>query len=109
MLIALVHAHVKDDFIEAFKAATLENARNSVQEPGVIRFDFIQQEADPTRFTLIEVFRSPDAQLAHREAAHYIAWRDKVADMLAETRFGLRYVPLFPDAAMWEYPHEAHH
>lgn len=100
MLIALVHIHVKEEYLEAFKAATLDNARNSVQEPGVLRFDFLQQEGDPTRFTLIEVFRTPDAQLAHRETAHYLTWRDKVTEMLAETRVGVRYVPLFPDATM---------
>jgi autoinducer 2-degrading protein len=104
MIVALVSSRVKPEHVQAFIAATLENARHSVQEDGIARFDFIQQEDDPTHFMLIEVFRSPEAQQAHRETAHYLAWRDAVADLLAEPRVGVRYLPLFPDQALWKYP-----
>ncbi|MFN7210430.1 MAG: putative quinol monooxygenase [Aggregatilineales bacterium] len=104
MIVALVSIRVKAEHLEAFIAATLENARHSVQEAGVARFDFIQQEDDPTHFMLIEVFYSPEAQQAHRETAHYLAWREAVAEMLAEPRVGVRYLPLFPDQALWKYP-----
>ncbi|PJF35681.1 MAG: antibiotic biosynthesis monooxygenase [Candidatus Thermofonsia Clade 1 bacterium] len=104
MIVVLVSIHVKPEFVQAFIAATLENARHSVQEAGIARFDFIQQEEEPTRFMLIEVFHSPEAQQAHRETAHYLAWREAVSEMLAEPRVGVRYLPLFPDQALWKYP-----
>jgi autoinducer 2-degrading protein len=104
MLIVHVHARVKPEQIEAFRAATLENARNSVQEPGVVRFDVIQQEDDPSRFVLVEIYRTPDAPAAHKATAHYAAWRDAVADMMAEPRTSLRYAAVFPEPAGWELP-----
>src|SRR5688500_13779860 len=76
MLIVHVFVHVKPDAVDAFSAATLENARNSVQEPGVVRFDVIQQEDDPTRFLLIEIYRTPADPARHKETAHYQTWRD---------------------------------
>ncbi|GIL12226.1 MAG: hypothetical protein BroJett038_09460 [Chloroflexota bacterium] len=101
MLITLVHIHVKPEFLEAFIEATLDNARNSVQEPGIARFDFIQQADDPTRFTLIEVYRDEDAPARHKETAHYNRWRETVADMMVEPRVGVRYSNIFPDDGSW--------
>lgn len=101
MHIVLVHCHVKPEFVEAFKAASLENARNSVQEAGVARFDVIQQHDDPTRFTLVEVYRTSEAPAQHKETAHYQRWRDTVAEMMAEPRQGVRYANIFPDDSGW--------
>ena len=84
MLIVHVHVHVKPESVAAFRHATLENARSSVQEPGIARFDIVEQEDDRTRFVLIEVYRSPEAATAHKETAHYRKWRDAVADMMAD-------------------------
>jgi (4S)-4-hydroxy-5-phosphonooxypentane-2,3-dione isomerase len=101
MQILLVHIIVKADSIEAFKEITLENARNSVQEAGIARFDVLQQEDDPTRFVLVEVYRDAEAPARHKEAAHYLAWRDQVIDMMAEPRYGIKYTNLFPDESGW--------
>ena len=101
MYIVHVFVHVKPDQVEAFKAATLENARNSVQEPGVARFDVIQQQDDPTRFVLVEVYRTPEDPAKHKETAHYAAWRDTALDMMAEPRYALKYDNIFPDDAGW--------
>jgi len=101
MHIVLVHIHVKPEFVEAFKQASIANASNSVQEAGVVRFDFIQQTEDPTRFTLVEVYKNPDAQAAHRETAHYLTWRDTVTDMMAEPRQGIKYTNIFPSDENW--------
>ena len=91
MLTVLVHVHVKADCVEAFKAASKENARLSVQEPGVARFEVLQQQDDPSRFVLVEAYRSAAAPAAHKETAHYAAWRDAVATMMAEPRFSVKY------------------
>ena len=101
MLIVLVQVHVKPDCVEAFKQASLANARNSVLEPGIARFDVIQQADDPSRFVLVEVYRSPEAPARHKETAHYAAWRDAVADMMAEPRTSVKYANVFPDDAGW--------
>ncbi|MEW5801692.1 MAG: antibiotic biosynthesis monooxygenase [bacterium] len=101
MFIVHVFAHVKSDQVEAFKAATMENARNSLQEPGIARFDVIQQQDDPTRFALVEVYRTPDDPARHKETAHYQKWRDTVADMMAEPRASIKYVNVFPDDEGW--------
>jgi (4S)-4-hydroxy-5-phosphonooxypentane-2,3-dione isomerase len=101
MLIVQVHVHVKPDQIQAFKQATIENARNSVQEPGIARFDVLQQEDDPTRFVLIESFHTPEDPDKHRETAHYAAWLDTVAPMLAEPRNRIKYANVFPDDSGW--------
>lgn len=101
MHIILVYVHVKAEFIEAFHAATLENARNSVQEVGIARFDVLQQADDPTRFLLVEVYRSADAPAHHRETAHYKTWRKTVAEMMAGERTRTEYVNLFPDDSGW--------
>jgi len=101
MFIVHVHVHVKAEFIEAFKAASLENARNSVKETGVARFDVIQQVDDPARFVLVEVYRTPEAPAKHKETAHYARWRDTVAEMMAEPRQGIKYHNLCPDDSGW--------
>jgi (4S)-4-hydroxy-5-phosphonooxypentane-2,3-dione isomerase len=97
MLVVFVHVQVKKDCIEAFKAATLENARSSVMEPGVARFDFFQQQDDSAKFTLIEAYRTADAPARHKETAHYAKWRDAVVDMMATPRFSVKYTNLHPD------------
>jgi len=101
MLIVHVHAHVKLEFVEAFRQATIENARHSVQEPGIARFDVLQQQDDPTRFILVEVYRTPDDPARHKETAHYQAWRDAVAEMMAEPRTSVKYANVFPGDAGW--------
>jgi quinol monooxygenase YgiN len=103
MFIVHVYVHVKPEFVDAFREATIENARNSVQEPGVARFDVIQQLDDPTRFMLIEVYRSDKDPAKHKETAHYQVWRDTVAEMMAEPRTSLKYSNVFPDRGGWEY------
>ncbi|HTS16794.1 MAG TPA: putative quinol monooxygenase [Verrucomicrobiae bacterium] len=95
MLIVHVHVHVKADSIEAFKKISLENARESVNEPGIARFDVIQQTDDPTRFVLVEVYRTADAPAKHKETAHYAKWRDAVAPMMAEPRSSVKYGEVF--------------
>ncbi len=101
MLIVHVHVHVKPESIEAFRQATLENARNSVLESGVARFDVVQQQDDPTRFVLVEVYRSVEAAAAHKETAHYAKWRDAVAPIMAEPRASVKYGNVFPDDQGW--------
>lgn len=101
MLIVHVHVHVKPDCVEAFKAATLENARQSVQETGIARFDVVQQSDDPTRFVLVEVYRTVEATGAHKATAHYSQWRDAVGAMMAEPRFSVKFSNVFPAATDW--------
>ena len=102
MYIVHVLVHVKPEQVEAFKAASLENARNSVQEPGVARFDVVQQQDDPTRFVLVEVYRTADDPARHKETAHYAAWRDAVAAMMAAPREAVKYNNVFPDETGWD-------
>lgn len=92
MLIVHVHIRVKPEFLDAFEDATRENARNSVLEPGIIRFEALRQADDPTRFLLMETYPDADAQARHRETAHYLKWRDTVAGMMAEPRTSVKYV-----------------
>ena len=101
MFIVHVHVHVKPDCVDAFREASLENARNSIQEPGVARFDVVQQRDDPTRFVLVEVYREEEDTKRHKEKDHYLKWRDTVADMMAEPRQGIRFRNLFPDDHGW--------
>jgi quinol monooxygenase YgiN len=92
----LVHVHVKPEHIEDFRLATIENASHSVLEPGIARFDVVQQAEDPTRFILVEVYRNDEAPTQHKETEHYKKWRDQVADMMAEPRQGIRYTNIYP-------------
>jgi quinol monooxygenase YgiN len=101
MLVVHVHVHVKPENIEAFKAATLENARQSVQEPGIARFDVLQQPDDPSRFVFVEVYRTAADPARHKETAHYAKWRDTVAPMMAEPRTSAKFQNLFPDDSGW--------
>ena len=101
MLIVHVHVRVKPECVDAFRRITLENARNSVREPGIARFDVLQQQDDPTRFVLVEVYRDKDAPARHKETSHYAAWRDTVASMMAEPRVSKRFENVFPDDAGW--------
>jgi autoinducer 2-degrading protein len=101
LVIVHVYAHVKLEGIEAFRAASLDNAQASVREPGVARFDVVQSVEDPTRFVLVEVYRTPGAHAAHKETLHYRRWRDAVADLMAEPRTSARYVNVFPDDRGW--------
>ena len=101
MLVVHVHVHVKPEWIAMFRAATLANARESVKEPGIARFDVCQQSDDPTRFVLIEVYRTAEDPARHKETQHYQTWRDAVADMMAEPRSSVKYSNVFPDDPGW--------
>ena len=101
MLVVHVHVRVKPECVEAFKAATLPNARESVKEPGIAAFDFTQQQDEPTRFVLVEAYRTPEAPAAHKETKHYLAWRDAVASMMAEPRTSVKFTNLFPSDSEW--------
>jgi len=102
VFIVHVFVHIKPDQVEAFMAATLQNARKSMQEPGIARFDVIQQQDDSTRFVLVEVYRTSDDPARHKETAHYQKWRDTVADMMAEPRTSVKYTNVFPPEAGWD-------
>lgn len=104
MLIVHVHVRVKPESVEDFRRATLENARQSVREPGVVRFDVIQQEDDPTRFVLQEIYRTPEDPARHKATAHYATWRDTVEQMMAEPRRSVKFTAVFPDPEGWELP-----
>jgi quinol monooxygenase YgiN len=101
MLIVHVDIHIKPEFVEVFKLATLANARASVQEPGIARFDVIQDTADPTHFVLVEVYRSVEDTVRHKETTHYAVWRDTVAEMMVAPRTSVKYANLFPDDEGW--------
>jgi quinol monooxygenase YgiN len=101
MNIVHVHVHVKPEMVEAFKQATIENASQSVKEEGIERFDVIQQADDPTRFILVEVYKTAEASAAHKETAHYAKWRDTVAEMMAEPRNGIKYNNIYPEDSDW--------
>ena len=102
MFIAHVFIHVKEEMIEEFKKASIENAKKSSNESGVARFDFIQQQDDPTRFVLIEVYRTADDPAKHKETEHYRKWRDTVADMMAEPRTAIKFFNVHPNEEGWD-------
>ena len=101
MLVVHVHVHVKPEHIDSFKQATLANARDSLKEPGVARFDVVQQQDDPARFVLVEAYRDAGAAAAHKETKHYPVWRDAVAPMMAELRFSVKFNDVFPNDKEW--------
>ncbi len=101
MFIVHVSVTVLPEKIDAFIAATTENARNSIREPGIARFDVVQQQGAPGSFMLVEVYRNTEAAAAHKETAHYKKWRDTVSDMMAEPRSSVKYHNLFPDEQGW--------
>lgn len=101
MFIVHVHVHVKPECVDDFIAATIENASNSLQEHGIARFDVVQQKDDPTRFVLVEVYRTEQDPVRHKETTHYATWRDTVADMMAEPRGSVKYENIFPYDEGW--------
>ena len=104
MFIVHVNVHVKPEFVDAFRDASLANARESVKEAGVARFDVIQEIERPERFMLLEVYRTPEDPAKHKETSHYQTWRDTVTDMMAEPRSSVKYRNLFPDEQGWDSP-----
>ena len=104
MTVVHVLVQVRPDDIEAFKAATIENASHSLDEPGVVRFDVIQQTDQPTTFLLVEVYRTTEALAAHKATRHYQVWRDTVAPMMAAPRTSAQYTGVFPSEPRWETP-----
>ena len=102
MFIVHVFVNVKPEQVDAFRSVTVENARNSIQEAGIARFDVIQQQDDPTRFVLVEVYRTSDDPARHKQTPHYQKWRDTVADMMAEPRTSVKYTNVFPDEQGWD-------
>ena len=102
MIIVHVFVHVTPNSVADFITSTLANARNSVAEPGVVRFDLVQQDDDPTRFLLIEIYRTAADPVSHKQTAHYATWRDIVAPMMAEPRTSVKYHALFPEPGEWE-------
>jgi quinol monooxygenase YgiN len=101
MLVVHVYVHVLPEHIDAFKTATLANAEASLREPGIARFDFVQQADDSTRFLLVEAYRDAAAAAAHKSTAHYATWRDAVAPMMASPRSSVKFTSLFPPDAAW--------
>jgi autoinducer 2-degrading protein len=101
MLIVHVQIHVKAEAVGDYIEATIENARNSIREPGIARFDLVQQTDDPTRFVLVEVYRDEAATKAHKETAHYAKWRDTVAPMMNGPRTSAKFSNLFPGDEGW--------
>lgn len=102
MFIVHVFVHVRSESAAAFAAASTENAANSLREPGVCRFDVIQQQDDPTRFVLVEVYKTAGDAASHKETAHYRKWRDAVEPMMAEPRSSIKYGEVFPkDVTGW--------
>jgi quinol monooxygenase YgiN len=100
MLIVHVHIQVKPDRVEAFRAACIENSRQSLQEPGIARFDVLQQQDDPTRFLLVEIYRTAEAPAAHKQTAHYRQWAETVADMMAVPRSSVKYDKAYPEGGV---------
>jgi quinol monooxygenase YgiN len=101
MLVVHVHVKVKPERVEDFKRATVENATNSVREPGIARFDVGQQADDPTRFVLVEVYRAADDPARHKETAHYRKWKEAVEPMMAEPRTSVKLANVFPEDMGW--------
>jgi len=96
MLVVHVHVRVRPGRADDFLAASLDNARASLAEPGVLRFDVIQDQDDPDHVVLVEVYRDGDASAAHKQTAHYATWRDRVSGMMAEPRRSEKYSAVFP-------------
>jgi quinol monooxygenase YgiN len=101
MLILHVSVHVKPEFVDEFRRASIENASHSIQEPGIARFDVLQNADDPTRFLLIEAYRTEQAPAQHKQTPHYTAWNEKVAAMMAEPRTRVSYSNVFPADGSW--------
>lgn len=106
MIIVHVFVHVKSDKVEEFKKVSIENAENSIMEPGIARFEVIQQNDEPTRFVLVEVYRTLDDTAFHKQTKHYKKWRDAVADMMVEPRIHIKYKNVYPDEEGWNLKNE---
>ena len=104
MLVVHIQIQVKREYVEAFIEATRKNSQASLKEPGVARFDVVQQADDPTRFVFVEAYKTPDAPAAHKQTAHYAAWRDAVEPMMQVPRTNVKYESLCPDEARWSTP-----
>lgn len=104
MFIIHVQVHVKAGDAQPFIEATLENARESLKEPGITRFDILQHLEDPNRFTLVEAYRTSEDPARHKETPHYQVWRDKVESMMAEPRSSIKFANIFPDDDRWGSP-----
>ena len=104
MLVVHVHIQVKPEHLEAFIAETRKNSNESLKEPGVARFDLVQQSDDRTRFILVEAYKTAEAPARHKETPHYAAWRDAVAPMMASPRTSVKFESLCPDEARWSTP-----
>jgi (4S)-4-hydroxy-5-phosphonooxypentane-2,3-dione isomerase len=101
MFVLIVYVHVKPEYVEAFRESVIENGRNSRQEAGIVRFDIVQETEDPTRFALIEVYRSREGHAEHRETSHFKAWAALMTDMLVEPRTRTWYQTVDPPDAEW--------
>ena len=101
MYIVHVQVHVKPEYIDKFIEASQDNAQNSIKEAGVARFDVIQSLDDPSKFVLVEVYKTPDDAALHKQTGHYARWRDTVAEMMAEPRTGIKYANRFPGEDGW--------
>jgi (4S)-4-hydroxy-5-phosphonooxypentane-2,3-dione isomerase len=97
MIATIVHVYVKREFLKEFIEATRLNHESSVKEPENVRFDILQDSADPTKFTLYEGYRTEDGAAAHKQTAHYLKWRDTVAPWMAKPREGVKHLILFPE------------
>lgn len=102
MIIVNVFVHVKPDKSKAFKEATIKNAKNSILEPGILRFDFMQQKDDVSIFLLTEIYSDEDAIIQHKKTAHYAKWRETVEAMMSEPRKSIKYTNIFPDDSEFE-------
>jgi len=102
MIVTLVYIQVKDEFVDEFIRVTIDNHINTIKEPGNIRFDFLSDANDRTKFVLYEVFESDEAIATHKNTVHYLTWRDTVADWMAQPRQGIRHTAITPtDATLW--------
>ena len=99
MIVTCVHIHVKSEWISSFIEASTENHLEAVKEPGNLRFDFVQQSDDPTRFMLYEAYEDEEAAAAHKKTQHYLKWRETIQDMMAEPRYGVKYNILQPQGS----------
>jgi (4S)-4-hydroxy-5-phosphonooxypentane-2,3-dione isomerase len=104
MLVVHIQVQVKPEHVQAFIAATRKNSQASLKEPGVARFDVVQQADDPTRFVFVEAYKTPDAPAQHKQTAHYAAWRDSVEPMMQVPRTSVKFESLCPDEARWSTP-----
>lgn len=102
MIVTFVHVWVKPEYTTLFIEACIENHKNAVKEPGNLRFDVLQNASDPAKFTLYEAYETEEAAAAHKNTAHYLKWRDTVADWMAKPREGVKHNILYPkDVSQW--------